>query len=108
MNYQNPLLSFKEKCEERNKEKDIQAIYDITQGLWIDKNGKPVIQEFLNQNNSIECQTIVTETRESTDRSEKANLTTNDFNTKSETIGATLITKTRESIDKSESSNSNN
>jgi len=108
MNYKNPLLFFREKCEESNKEKDIQAIYDIPKGLWLDEDGKPVIQELLNQNNSIECQTIITETRESTDRSEKANLTTNNFSTKSEKIGATLITKTRESIDKSESSNSNN
>lgn len=108
MNYKNPLLSVKEKCDERENEKNIQAIYDIQKGLWMDENGKPVIQKFINREKSLECQTIITATRESTDRSEKSDLNNNDFNSDSEKIGKTLITKTRESIDKSESSNYHN
>ena len=104
MNQKSPLLYYRIKC---NSEPTVNedTNYDIALGVWIDKSGEPIIKKYMErQLVEVRGETLITETREGIDRSEKS-CTDESHNNDANTIGAlgeTLITRTRESVDRTE------
>lgn len=93
MNQKSPLLHYRIKCNSVEPVVTEETSYDIASGLWIDKYGEPLIKMYINNHlESNSCETLITETRESADRSESSNI----FNS--------IETATRESIDRAEKS----
>ncbi|KYH30456.1 hypothetical protein CLTEP_26490 [Clostridium tepidiprofundi DSM 19306] len=98
-----PLLYYRMECEKGDSTNFQEVDYDFISGLW-NINGQPLIKKYI-ENKGIEekCQTLITETRESIDRSEGSC-----YDMQSLEIDKTTITATREGIDRSEQSVSEN
>lgn len=102
MNQKSPLLNYRIKCNKNDFIEDKQIHYDFALGLWLDNTGEPLIKNYIkSQSQTKFCESLITNTRESIDRSEVSN---NDCNKVIKNFGQSIITRTRESIDKSETS----
>jgi hypothetical protein len=102
MNQRSPLLNYRIDCDIKDIIYDEQNHYDFALGLWLNKAGEPLIKNYiLSQSDAKFCESLLTKTRESIDRSEVSN---NDCNKEIKNFGQSIITRTRESIDKSETS----
>lgn len=113
MNQKNPLLNYKIKCDAKEESHIQNLTYDFTSGLWKDESGEPVIRKYINNKNlDTTGATLITETRESTDKSEGSNITVenekDDNNLLLDSIGQTVITATREGVDRAENSSTSN
>lgn len=87
-----PLLNYRIEDESKNSTSPNDITYNIESGFWECLNGEKYIEKITM--NKVVDGTLITETGESTDRSEKS-----EFNQ------TTLITRTREGVDSSETSN---
>lgn len=105
MNQKSPLLSFRVECRDNLPTDNTKIEYNFEKGLWIDISGVPIIEKFINDQDVLYAtETLITETRESIDRSEGSNI--DEFNFFDN--GSTLITATRESVDRSENTTESN
>lgn len=102
MNQKSPLLNYRIDCNKNDFIDDEQIHYDFALGLWLDNTGEPLVKNYIiSQSHAKLCESLLTKTRESIDRSEISN---DDSNKEIKNFGQSIITRTRESIDKSESS----
>lgn len=106
MNQENPLISYRIKCNAQESKNIEDIFYDFKSGLWKDKDGQPIIKKYMTNNDLKGCQeTLITESREGVDRSEISDFQEmdKDIENMKKTLnlcGETLITRTREGIDR--------
>lgn len=68
-----PLLQFRTRMPNKEKVNPINVLYNVSDGFWESKDHKPLVQELFNENKDNNMgSTMITETREGTDRSERA------------------------------------
>lgn len=75
MNQKSPLLSFRVECRDSLATDNTKVEYNFEKGLWIDISGVPLIEKFINDQDILYAtETLITETRESIDRSEGSSI----------------------------------
>lgn len=109
MNQKNPLLNYKIRCDVKEDKSAEQISYDLTDGLWKNQFGEPIIKKFIDDCKlNASGETLLTKTREGIDRSEGSNIMLeyqqNDDKKLINSIGETIITATREGVDRAENS----
>lgn len=110
MNQKNPLLNYRMRCNVEESTNVEKISYDFTSGLWKNELGEPIIKKYIN-NHELKGQgeTLITETRESIDRSEGSSIDIAYQQKYSDekimnAVGETVITATREGVDRAENS----
>jgi hypothetical protein len=71
-----PLLQFRSRMSNEEKVNRTDITYNVSDGFWESEDHKPIVVELFNENKDNNMGlTIITETREGTDRSERTVIT---------------------------------